>query len=39
VTLDFSNRVVDIVAEGFDLAIRTGAQGFARGAPSGRAQP
>lgn len=26
VTLDFSNRVVDIVAEGFDLAIRTGAQ-------------
>jgi len=26
VSLDFSNRVVDIVAEGFDLAIRTGPQ-------------
>ncbi|NMN04313.1 MULTISPECIES: LysR family transcriptional regulator [unclassified Novosphingobium] len=26
VTLDFSNRVVDIVAEGFDVAIRTGPQ-------------
>lgn len=30
VTLDFSNRVVDILAEGFDLAIRTGAQGDLR---------
>lgn len=30
VTLDFSNRVVDIVAEGFDVAIRTGQQGDLR---------
>lgn len=30
VTLDFSNRVVDIIAEGYDLAIRTGPQGDLR---------